>query len=104
MRLFDLKKVWDSDVEKWLIESIPELTAYQKEKIRDSEMVRFAPFYFMERNKKVKNVLLRFSIIAMPPVLLLLIIGLPFNFFVTGRWGYSDKMRWYGKWVSACGL
>ena len=102
--MVDLKKASDRDVEKWLIKNIPELTAYQKEKIHDSEMIRFSPFYFMERNKKVKNILLRFTIIAMLPVLILLIVGLPFNFFITGSWGYGSKMRWYGRWVSACGI
>jgi len=104
MRLYDLQKVWDSDVVKWLEDSIPELTAYQKEKIRDNEIVRFAPFYFMERTKKVNNILTRFSVIFLLPVLILLLIGLPINFFITGKWGYSEKMRWYGKWVHACGL
>jgi hypothetical protein len=104
MRLYDLQKVWDCDVVKWLEDSIPELTDYQKEKIRDKEIVRFAPFYFMKRTKKVNNVLTRFSVIFLLPVLILLIIGLPINFFITGKWGYSEKMRWCGKWVSACGL
>ena len=104
MRLYDLQKVWDSDVVKWLEDNIPELTAYQKEKIRDKEIVRFAPFYFMKRTKKVNNILTRFSVVLLLPVLILLIIGLPINFFITGKWGYSEKMRWYGKWVSACGL
>lgn len=104
MRLYDLQKVWDSDVVKWLEDSIPELTAYQKEEIRNKEIVRFAPFYFMKRTKKVNNILTRFSVIFLLPVLILLIIGLPINFFITGKWGYSERMRWYGKWVSACGL
>lgn len=104
MRLINLKKVWDHKVIKWIEDSIPELTPYQKQRIRSDEIVRFAPFYFMEENKKVKNVALRFSIIAMPIVLLLLITGLPFNFFVTGNWGYGKKIQWYGKWVSSCGI
>lgn len=104
MRLYDLQKVWDSDVVKWLEDSIPELTAYQKKNIRDKEIVRFAPFYFMKRTKKVNNKLTRFSVIFLLPVLILLLIGLPINFFITGKWGYSEKMRWYGKWVNACGF
>lgn len=104
MRLYDLQEVRNSDVVKWLENSIPELTVYQKQKIRDNEIVRFAPFYFMEHTKKVNNVLTRFSVIFILPVLIILIIGLLFNFFITGKWGYSEKMRWYGKWVHACGL
>lgn len=104
MRLYDLEKARDSDVEKWIKETIPELTTYQKEKIKNNEIVRFAPFYFMKKTKKVNNILTRFSLLLLLPVLIMLIIGLPINFFITGKWGYSEKMRWYGKWVSACGL
>ena len=104
MRLFDLEKVQDRDVMGWIEKSIPELTAYQKEKIHDNEIVRFAPFYFMRRTKKVNNVLTRFSVIFLLPILILLLIGLPVNFFITGKWGYSERMRWYGRWVSSCGL
>jgi len=104
MKIYNLKKVWDSDVEKWIEESIPELTAYQKEKIEANEIVRFAPFYFMEPTKKVKNIWLRLSAIFLLPIFILLLVGLPFNFLFTGVWGYAENMRWYGRWVSACGL
>jgi len=104
MRLYDLEKVWDTEVVKWLENSIPELTVYQKERIRNDEIVRFAPFYFMKRKKKVNNILTRFSIILLVPVFILLILGLPIHFFITGKWGYSERMRWYGRWVHACGL
>jgi hypothetical protein len=105
MRIIDLKPVSNYKVQEWLDSHIKELTPYQKEWIINEEIVRFAPFYFMERTKKTNNVLLRLTIIFMLPVLLLLIIGLPFNFFITGSWGYShDKMKWYSNWVSSCGL
>jgi len=104
MRLYALEKVWDNEVHRWIEKSIPELTPYQKEKIRDMEIVRFAPFYFMNRTKKVDSIWVRLSAIFLLPVLILLLIGLPFNFLFTGCWGYGEKMRWYGKWVGACGL
>jgi hypothetical protein len=105
MNLINLQKVSDYRVQEWLEKNIKELTPYQKQRIHDDKIIRFAPFYFMERRKKTNNILLRFSIIFMLPVFLLLIIGLPFNFFITGSWGYSDgKMRWYSKWIASCGL
>jgi hypothetical protein len=105
MDLVNLKKVDDFDVEKYLEKNIPDLTNYQKQKIHDNEIVRFAPFYFMERKKKTNSILLRFTIIFMLPVLFLLIIGLPFNFFIKGSWGYDHKkLKWYSKWVGSCGL
>lgn len=105
MNLINLKKVEDYRVQDWLESHIKDLTPYQKEWIRNEEIVRFAPFEFMERRKKINNVFLRLSIVFMLPVLLVLIIGLPFNFFATGSWGYDyEKIKWYSKWVSACGL
>ena len=103
--LVNLKKVEDYRVRDWMQNSIPELSPYQKELMRNREIVRFAPFEFMERRKKVNNVFLRLSIVFMLPVLLILIVGLPFDFVITGSWGYDhEKIKWYSKWVSACGL
>lgn len=103
MKLINLKRTSDWEVIKWLEKSIPELTAYQKQKIRDNEIVRFAPFYFYERRKKVNNVFVRLSVIFVPIAWILLVVGIPFNFFATGKWGYS-KIEWFSKWTSACGL
>jgi hypothetical protein len=103
MNLINLKRVSDYKVQEWLEKKIPELTPYQKQKIYDYEIVRFAPFYFMERRKKTNNIFMRLSIIFMLPVFLLLIVGLPFNFFITGSWGYK-KLKWFSKWTSSCGL
>ena len=105
MNLVNLKRVADYQVEDWIKNHIKDLSPYQKEWIRNEEIIRFAPFYFMERRKKTSNVLIRFSIIIMLVVLLLMVISLPFNFFITGSWGYDhEKLKWYSKWVSACGL
>lgn len=97
--LYNYEKAWDSEVSDWLFKSIPELTPYQREKIRDKEIVRFAPFEFYKRRKKVNNPLLRITIIFFPIVILLLIVSLPVMFMFTGRWGYSTKrLDWFSKW------
>jgi len=103
MRLLNLKKVPDYQVENWLEENIAEITKYQKERIHNDEIVRFAPFEFYERRKRVDNFLIRLSIIFLPIVWLALIFGLPFNFIGTGTWGYK-KINWFSKWTSACGV
>ena len=48
MKLINLKKVPNYKVEKWLENNIKELTAYQREWMRNEEIVRFAPFEFYE--------------------------------------------------------
>ena len=100
MRLINLKRVSDFEVRQWLEKNIPDLTQDQKEKIKD---IRFAPFRFYKRGKKVDNIFVRISIIFIPFVWIILIFGLPFNFFVTGKWGYS-RIEWICKWLTACGI
>jgi len=104
MNLFKYNKVWDSDVERWLINSIPELTAYQKQCIRDDEIVRNSGYIIMEEAaKKTNNVFIRLSIVFVGPVLLLLYLGMPFNYIITGRWGYG-YVNWVVKWLRAVGF
>lgn len=103
MKLINLKRVSNYKVEKWLENNIRELTEHQKRWIRNEEIVRFAPFEFYERREKVDNPLVRLSVIAMPFVWLMLVIGIPFNFFITGNWGYN-KLDWYSKWRNMCGI
>ena len=103
MKLLNLRKVPDYKVTKWLDDNIVEITEYQKAKIRDDEIVRFAPFEFYERRKKVDNIFIRLSIVFIPIVWIVLIVGLPFNFIGTGTWGYG-KLDWFSKWISACGF
>ncbi len=101
----NLQKVSDYKINQWLENNIRELTKYQKECIRDEEIVRFAPFEFYEPKKKTNSVILRLSIILMPFVFIILMIGLPFNFIITGRWGYKyEKIKWYSDWCHKCGL
>lgn len=105
MNLINLKQVNNFQVHEWLENNIRELTVYQKESIRNDEIIRCAPFYFMEYREKTNNIFLRLSIIFILPVALILILGLPINFIVTGRWGYEMKyFNWYSKWAKACGL
>lgn len=105
MKLINLKKVMDYEVREWIESSIPDLSPYQKEAIRDKQIIKFAPFYFMKPRKKIDSIPLRFTIIFLLPVLLIIIISLPFNFLITGNWGYKDgQMSWVSKWITSCGF
>lgn len=102
MNLHNYKKANDYDVIEWLERAIVEITPYQKQKLRDNETIRFAPFKFMESRKKVNNVWLRFTVIFLPIVWILLVMSMPFVYFFTGQWGYRyDSIKWYDKWYSS---
>ena len=106
MNLCNLEKVWDYEVESWLIDSIPEITVYQKECITNDYLVKSAPFVFMRKPKpRGTNILFRLSIVPLLFVLLLLICTLPLKYILSGNWGYSyDKLRWFRKWCKVAGL
>lgn len=101
--LHNLEKAFDHEVRNWLEKSIPELTKYQLEKIRYDEIIRFAPFEFYKRRKKTKNFFMRLTIILYVAMWLVLFIGLPFNFIITGNWGYN-KLKWFANWGHKIGV
>lgn len=104
MSLHNYKKAQNHEVEKWLKDEL-NLTDYQKSKIYSDEIVRFAPFEFMKRRKRVSNIWFRLSIIVFPIILCLLYLSLPFKFILSGSWGYSRKsIQWFDIWKTNIGL
>lgn len=105
MTLHNLKKAPNYKVEKWLKDSIPNLTPYQQDVIYQNEIVRFAPFEFYEERPKVKSIWWRLTIVLVPLAYISLAVGLPFAFIITGRWGYDDRyMEWLRTWFNKIGL
>jgi len=102
MNLHNYQQTSDYKVEEWLIKKL-DLTKDQAYKMRDSEMIRFAPFQFYERIKpKNKSIFIRLSAIFFLPVLFIVMATLPFNYLFTGNWGYSTKtLNWFNKWHAA---
>lgn len=102
MKFYKYKRVSDNEVKNWL-KTIPELTAYQKECIRDNEIVSNAPFEFYKEKEKINNIFVRLSIIPLFVVWIGLFILLPFNFILTGKWGYW-RIEWLMDWSNAVGF
>ena len=104
MKLLNLEREGNYEVCKYFKENIPNLTEYQKEKLYD--VIIGAEFDYMRtRKKSTPNIWLRLSIIFLLPVVLLIIISLPFNFLITGKWGYKfDTLEWYTNWAYKCGF
>jgi hypothetical protein len=102
MNLINLKEASYYEVEKWLIENIPDLTPYQKSKITDNygEFIRFSPFKFFKLIKLQKpDVWWRLTIIPFGIVFLLLIVSLPIKMLFTGTWVYEYKdIEWFINW------
>lgn len=91
MKLSNLKKIDYYEVEQYLTEQL-QLTAYQKQRMRDHDVLRTSPFYFYKREKHVP---VKWHIRLTLPIyclfILLLIICLPLKFLITGQWRYSNK-------------
>ena len=84
------------EVRKWLLESIPDLTDYQKEEINEEgfDMFSGSDLYFYRKTEPQKVTFWwRLTILIFPFVWLLLFAGLPFNMLFTGQWGYGRKFN-----------
>jgi len=106
MRFSNLKKAWDGNVEKWLAESL-DLTPYQKEKMKNDEVVRSAPFYFYEEKEAQKYPAWRLTLLFFFIYWLIsLLIVLPARWLFTGRYGYGRKFmdNFHNVWVYKLGL
>ena len=105
MNIFNYEKMGRYEFFEWMIKSVPDITPSQREKIRDLVFLQCLSFVPVKRAEKVGNFWLRLSAIFILPTMVILLCGIPFNFIITGRWGYSIKyVGWYGKWVRKCGL
>lgn len=113
MKLIYLKKASDYEVEKWLEKKL-DLSPYQREKMRDHEIVRFSMFSFYvketseDREKKKKNFLWRVTLIFwFIYVLLLILVALPLKWIVTGNWGLQPGKfveNFHKPWARKLGL
>jgi hypothetical protein len=107
MKLTNLRPASNYEVREWLEKTIKELTPYQKEWIRNEEIIRFAPFKFYKRRKTEKvSILWRFTIIAFPIYLVIIFSFLPIKMIITGEWGYGQKFydNFHAAWLHKLNL
>ncbi len=106
MKLSRLERAPDYDVVKWLDKKL-NLTAYQKDKLSQEEIMRWSPFYFykLPERKKV-SILWRLTLPIFPIYLLLVVIFNPIKWMFTGKWGYGRNFidNFHNKWVRKLGL
>jgi hypothetical protein len=105
MKISNLKRAHDLEVQKWMEDNL-NLNPYQKEKLRNDEIVRFAPYYFYKIEKSKTSFIWRLTLPLFVPYWIILFIGLPFNFLITGKWGYGRGFidKFHSKWVRKLGL
>lgn len=106
MKFSNLKQAFDLDVYKWLEEEL-QLTPYQKERLRNEELIRFSPYFFYEKeDKKRISFLWRITIVFYFPYFILLCIFAPLKWVCTGNRYYGRKFMdtFHNKWVRKIGL
>lgn len=105
MKIYDLKEVYNYEFVVWLLNNLPELNAYQKQKIKDINYNQDSDFYIFKKKEKTSNIFLRLTIILFPIVYLLIVLSLPINFIFSGRWGYKyENLGWFNKWLHKLNL
>ncbi len=94
------------DVRDWVEDNIPNLTPYQRERIREDELIRVSNFEFVElKQKKPVGIFYRFSMIPFFISLIFLFVLLPINYIVTGKWVYNKSINnFFGNWQRKIGL
>jgi hypothetical protein len=97
------KRAHHWDVENYFLKKIPDITPYQKERIRNDEIFRCNPFFIYIKKEKTTNPFIRLTVLVWPLVWFILMLGLPFNYLVTGRWGYG-KIEWFVNWSKSLGI
>lgn len=107
MNFSNIKPAKDYEVENWLRESL-NLTEYQKSKLLQDEIVRWAPFeFYKERSNEKATPLWRLTLFLFPIFWIILFIGLPIVFIIKGKWGYNDSfalIRFYHFWCRKLNL
>lgn len=105
MRLSYLKEANSLEVNKWLEESL-QLTDYQKEKLREDEVVRFSQFYFYKQAKGKSSPIWRLTLPFYVVYWIAAVVMLPFNFIITGKWGYGRSFidKFHSPWMRKLGL
>lgn len=101
MELHQLERASDYQVKEWLVKEL-QLTPHQKSKLTAEEIIRWAPFKFYKKRQEEKSsILWRLTIIPYLIFLLILFIGIPFVFLITGRWGYGSNFydNFLAKWM-----
>ncbi len=107
MRLSRLEEASEYEFREWMEKSNLNLTPYQKEKLRDSEMLRHSPYYLYKKPKAESvSFLWRFTLILFPIYLLIIIVLNPIKWIFTGKWGYGQTFldKFHYKWVRKLGL
>lgn len=93
-----LKEMSSLEIQKTLKDEL-ELTKYQSEKLRDLIYEKRNVIKFFEYKPKAKaGVLMRMSIVFVPFVLVIMILGLPFNYIRKGEFYY--RIDWIIKWFN----
>lgn len=106
MNFTKLKKANNYEVQDWLKVKL-NLSDYQISKMREEEIIRFYKFEFYKQAKeKPASIFWRFTLIIYVIYWIILLIGMPFTFLFTGRWGYSQKLydKFHLPWCRKIGL
>jgi hypothetical protein len=104
MKFNNLEIVPDYEVNDWLCNNIPNITPEQEDALMELiESRGNCPYYFYKKNMNKSTPLMRLTIFLIIPFTIILMLGMPFNYFLTGQFRYNEGklMDFYQKWIYA---
>lgn len=91
MNLSNLRRADDIEVRRWMEEAL-QLTTYQKERLRDSDIIRFSPFEFYKPDPIGRvSFWWRFTILVYPIYLVLALLFGALRFLAIGQFNLPRK-------------
>jgi hypothetical protein len=108
MKLSNYKRANRLTVKKWLVDEL-NLTPIQSEKLSDyyaNGILDNCRYEFFEwQPQKSKNLLWRLTAIIVIPYMIIMLLGMPIKYLITGNSYYGRKtMDFHRKWMKNCGL
>lgn len=100
MNFSNLTKVSVFEFRNEIIKEIPNVSKDQLRIIyNEDRFIKKGYYVYKTKDKKEANIWIRLSIILVPIVFILMLIGYPFTFIIMGRFGYGRKFDWVLNWL-----
>ena len=103
MKMTNIDRVSNSEFNEWLCCNIPDITADQELLLTELLTDRACPYFFYKKYEPKAHLIMRFTLFPFILFWLLLVLSMPINYLITGRFRYNNSklMEFFEKWLNA---